>query len=101
MSSRTYKDQIFFSWFTSDVFLRDPLLAPTSFFFSRKPHARVSTSNGLLYVLEAPVVAQRYDVPGTDFETRAIWPGYVDEPAAKVFVVRNARTIALREVQGT
>ncbi len=38
---------------------------------------------------------------GTDFETHAIWQAYVEDPAAKVFVVRKARTIALCEVQGT
>ena len=34
---------------------------------------------------------------GTDFETHAIWQGYVEDPAAKVFLARNARTIALCE----
>jgi hypothetical protein len=33
----------------------------------------------------------------TDFETHAILQGYVEEPAAKDFVVRKARTIALSE----
>jgi hypothetical protein len=28
----------------------------------------------------------------TDFEMHAIWQGYVEDPAAKVFVARNART---------
>jgi hypothetical protein len=31
---------------------------------------------------------------GTDFEMHAIWQGYVEDPAAKDFVVRKARTIA-------
>jgi hypothetical protein len=31
----------------------------------------------------------------------AIWQGYVEDPAAKNFVARKARTIALIEVQGT
>jgi hypothetical protein len=31
----------------------------------------------------------------TDFETHAIWQGYVEEPGAKDFVARKARTIAL------
>jgi hypothetical protein len=31
----------------------------------------------------------------TDFETHAIWQGYIEEPAAKDFVVRRAPTIAL------
>jgi hypothetical protein len=32
---------------------------------------------------------------GTDFETHAIWQRYIEEPAAKDFVARKARTIAL------
>ncbi len=36
----------------------------------------------------------------TDFVTHAIWQGYVEDPAAKDFVARKARTIALREAQG-
>ncbi len=38
---------------------------------------------------------------GTDFETHAIWQGYVENPAAKDFVARKAHTIALRKAQGT
>ncbi len=38
---------------------------------------------------------------GTDFETHAIWQGYVEDPAAKDFVVRKAGTIALSEAQGS
>jgi hypothetical protein len=37
----------------------------------------------------------------TDFETHAIWQGYVENPAAKDFVARKARTIALSKAQGT
>jgi hypothetical protein len=37
---------------------------------------------------------------GTDFETHAIWQGYVEDPAAKDFVARKARTIALSEARG-
>jgi hypothetical protein len=37
----------------------------------------------------------------TDFEKRAKWQGYVEEPAAKDFVARKVRTIKLTEVQGT
>jgi hypothetical protein len=37
---------------------------------------------------------------GTDFEKRAKWQGYVEEPAAKYFVARKVRTIELTEVQG-
>ncbi len=36
---------------------------------------------------------------GTDFETHAIWQGYVEEPAAKDLVVRKARTIALSKAK--
>jgi hypothetical protein len=38
---------------------------------------------------------------GTDFETHTIWQGYIEEPAAKDFVARNAHTIALSKAQGT
>ncbi len=37
----------------------------------------------------------------TDFETHAIWQGYVEDPTAKDFVARKARTITLSKVQGT
>jgi hypothetical protein len=36
----------------------------------------------------------------TDFEMHANWQGNVEEPAAKNFVARKARTIALRKLQG-
>jgi hypothetical protein len=38
---------------------------------------------------------------GTDFETHAIWQGYVEDPATKDFVSRKARTVALSKAQGT
>ncbi len=38
---------------------------------------------------------------GTDFETHAIWHGYVEDPAAKDFVARKARTIAMSKAQGS
>ncbi len=38
---------------------------------------------------------------GTDFEMHAIWQGYVEDPAAKDFVARKARTIALCKADGT
>ncbi len=38
---------------------------------------------------------------GTDFEMCAIWQGYIEDPAAKDFVARKPRTIALSEAQGT
>ncbi len=37
----------------------------------------------------------------TDFEMHAIWQGYVEDPAAKDFVARKARTIALSKARGT
>ncbi len=37
----------------------------------------------------------------TDFETHAIWQGYVEDPAAKDFIARKACTIALSKAQGT
>jgi hypothetical protein len=38
---------------------------------------------------------------GTDFEMHAIWQGYIEDPAAKDFVARKARTIALSKARGT
>jgi hypothetical protein len=38
---------------------------------------------------------------GTDFETHAIWQGYIEDPAAKDFVARKDRTIALSKAQQT
>jgi hypothetical protein len=38
---------------------------------------------------------------GTDVETHAIWQGYVEDPAAKDFVARKARTITLNKARGT
>jgi hypothetical protein len=37
----------------------------------------------------------------TDFETHAIWQGYIEEPAAKDFVTRKVCTITLSKPQGT
>jgi hypothetical protein len=37
----------------------------------------------------------------TDFEMHAIWQRYVEDPAAKDFVVRKAHTIALSEARGS
>ncbi len=37
---------------------------------------------------------------GTDFEKRANWQGYVEDPAAKEFVARKVCTIEGNEVQG-
>jgi hypothetical protein len=38
---------------------------------------------------------------GTDFEMHAIWQGYVEDPAAKDFIARKARTITLSKAQGS
>ncbi len=38
---------------------------------------------------------------GTDFETHAIWQEYIEDLAAKDFVTRKARTIALSKAQGS
>jgi hypothetical protein len=38
---------------------------------------------------------------GTDFEMHAICQRYVEDPAAKDFVAKKARTIALSKAQGT
>jgi hypothetical protein len=38
---------------------------------------------------------------GTDFKKRSKWQGYVEEPAAKDFVVRKVHTIELTKVLGT
>jgi hypothetical protein len=38
---------------------------------------------------------------GTDFEMYAIWQGYVEDPAAKDFIARKARTIALSKARGS
>jgi hypothetical protein len=37
----------------------------------------------------------------TDFEMHAYWQGYAEEPAAKEFATRKARTIASGKAQGT
>jgi hypothetical protein len=37
----------------------------------------------------------------TDFEMHATWQGYVEDPAAKDFVARKARTIALSQARGS
>jgi hypothetical protein len=38
---------------------------------------------------------------GTDIETHAIWQRYVEDPAAKDFVVRKACTITLIKERGS
>jgi hypothetical protein len=37
----------------------------------------------------------------TDFEMHAIWQEYVEDPTAKDFVARKARTIAFSKAQGS
>ncbi len=37
----------------------------------------------------------------TDFETHAIWQGYIEDPTAKDFVARKACTIALSKARGS
>ena len=37
----------------------------------------------------------------TDFETHAIWQGYIEDPTAKDYLARKACTIALSKVQGS
>jgi hypothetical protein len=37
----------------------------------------------------------------TDFETHAIWQGYVEDPIAKDFKTLKARTIALSKARGS
>jgi hypothetical protein len=103
-------------------------MAPT-FLFYKEATCKSSTIKGLLYAPENPEECEKgtlSDRPqlsrvistallsrwgqqllnemmffGTDFETHAIWQGYVEDPATKDFVARKARTIALSEAQGT
>jgi hypothetical protein len=116
----------FFFWFTSNVFLKRPillkywLLCP---FSTRKPHAKAVPSKDYFTHLRTQKYARKgklSDQPqlsritsmallsrwgqqllkdmtslGTDFEMHAIWQGYVKDPAAKDFVAKKARTIAL------
>jgi hypothetical protein len=63
------------------------------------PNYRVS--HPLHFCAVGNVVAQRYDVFCADFEMHAIWQGYVEDPAAKDFVARKARTIALSKAWGS
>jgi hypothetical protein len=119
---RTYKNQIFF-WFTSNPFLQRPvsskywLLHP---FSTRKPHAKAVTSKDyfthlrtlknwpqLLRVSSTALLShwgrqllKDMTSLGTDFEMHAIWQGYIENPVAKDFLARKARTIALSKAQG-
>jgi hypothetical protein len=103
-------------------------MAPTSLFY-KKATCKSSTKKGLLYAPENPEERKKgmlTDQPrllcvtskvllshwgrqslkdmmsfGTDFETHAIWQGYVEDPAAKDFVARKAHTIAFSKARGT
>ncbi len=98
-------------------------------FFHKEATCKSSTKKGLLYAPENPKEHEKgtlSDQPqlsrvtsmallchwrwqllkdmvslGTDFKMHAIWQGYVEDPAAKDFVARKARTIALTKAQGT
>jgi hypothetical protein len=104
-------------------------MAPTSLFY-KEAKCKSSTIKGLLYAPENPEKHKKgmlSDWPrllrvtstallccwwgqhllkdmtplGTDFEMHAIWQGSVEDPAAKDFVARKARTIALSKALGT
>ncbi len=103
------------------------MLAPTSLFY-KEATCKSSTIEGLLYTAD-PVKCKKgmlSDQPwlsritstvllccwgqqslnemtsfGTYFEMHATWQGYIEDPAAKDFVARKARTIALSKVWGT
>jgi hypothetical protein len=104
------------------------VLAPTSLFY-KEVTCESSTVKGLLYAPENPEEHKKGTLSNrprlsrisstallsrwgqqllkdmmslrTDFETHALWQGYVEDPAAKDFVARKARTIALSKAQGT
>ena len=65
---------------------------------SDQPHISRITSMALLCHWGQQLLEDMTSL-GTDFESHAIWQGYVEEPAAKDFVARKACTIALREAQ--
>ncbi len=101
-SSCTFKDQNF-SWFMSDAFLWDPSKSCTGsyIFFFEEATGKSGTINGLLYALEALIVAWRYDIPWDWLWDACHKQGYIEDPAAKVFIARKARTIVLRKTWGT
>ncbi len=101
-------------------------MAPTSLFY-KEATCEISTIEGLLYAPDPEKCEEGMlsDQPrlsgvtltvllcrcgqqsledmtsfGTDFETYAIWQGYVEDPAAKDSIARKARTIALIKAQG-
>ncbi len=114
-------------WHCSQVTVLVKVLSPTSLFYEEATN-KSSTIKGLLYhqrtlktwerdaEWSAPTIArqihgvslplgtkiaQRYDVPWDWLWDDAIWQGYVEDPAAKDFVARKARTIALSKAQGS
>ncbi len=68
--------------------------------FSNQPQLTLVTPTALLgsWVLQ---LIEGMTFIGTDFEKRANWQGYVEEPATKDFVARKICTIKWDEVQGT
>jgi hypothetical protein len=103
-------------------------MAPTSLFY-KEAKCKSSTIKGLLYAPDNPEECKKgtlSDRPQlsritsmallscwgqqsfkdmtslrTDFETHAIWQGYVEDPTAKDFVARKACSIALSKARGT
>jgi hypothetical protein len=101
---------------------------PTSLFY-KEATCKSSTIKGLLYAPENPEERKKWMLSnwpgllrvsymallshwgqqllkdmtslGTDFETHAIWQGYIEDPATKDFVARKARTIAFSKAQVT
>jgi hypothetical protein len=123
---QTHLQEPDFFWFMSNVFLKRPILLNNWLlhpFSTRKPHAKAVpkkdyfthltlkkrkkgtlsdqprlshvTSTALLCHWEWQLLEDMRSL-GTDFRQ-----GYIEEPAAKDFVARNARTIALSKAQGT
>jgi hypothetical protein len=120
-----------FFWLMSNAFLKRPVLLNNWLlrpFSTRKPHAKAVqkkdyfmhltlkkckkgtlsdqpqlscvTSMVLLCCWERQLLKDMTSLR-TDFEMHAIWQGYIEEPAAKDFIARNACTIDLSEAQGT
>ncbi len=81
----------------------NPVLAPMSFFFEEAT-CKSSTINGLLYALEALIIARRYDVPrdwlwdacymaGVRWGPRCV--GFCSEEGPHYRVTQSARNIAI------
>ncbi len=67
----------------------------------RKPHAKAVPSKDYFTHMRTLIMLKDMTSLGTDFETHAIWQGYVEDPAAKDFVARKACTITLSKARGT